>query len=171
MYNEFFIRERIRDLLTTYAVSHTVVCALLSGAVLCAATGELPWELAPDLLRFSLSCWIIFNVFEFGRKTFASSEERENVDSYSKVWGRAGAVLLLLAMVVAADYLLLSMERLQGALLWGVQSAVSGLIALVGGWYVLRDSALSARAYRGASSVFIIITLVAVVGATFWPVA
>jgi len=169
MYNEFFIRERIRDLLTTYALSHTIVCSLLSLAVLCAASGALPWELPADLLRFSLACWFIFNVFEFGRKTFAESEERKDVDSYSKVWGRPGAVLLLLSMTVAADYLLLSMARLGGALLWGAQSAVSGLLLLAGGWYVARNSASSAKLYRGASSAFIILTLVAVVSATYWP--
>jgi 4-hydroxybenzoate polyprenyltransferase len=77
MYCEFFIGDWLRPKLTTYAVSHTAVSVLLSMAMLSAMTGRYPWAFTPQHGHFAVNSWLLFNTFEFGRKTFLSSEERE----------------------------------------------------------------------------------------------
>jgi 4-hydroxybenzoate polyprenyltransferase len=157
MYNEFFISERIRPLLTTYAMSHTIVSSLISLALFSATTTTLPWQLPHELLRFSLACWFIFNIFEFGRKTFASAEERPQVDSYSQVWGRSGAVLLVMAMAAAAAFCLLGIDRIQGMMITLGLALVSGAIFLAGLIYILANTVGSAKLYRGVALSYIVL--------------
>jgi len=105
MFKEFFIPKIIRPHLTTYAVIHTVVTVWMSLS--------LSWLILPDgigtsdlFFCFALAAWSLFNLYEFGRKTFASNEERANIDSYSSVWGKGGAVVLSLSQALLAPILL-----------------------------------------------------------------
>ncbi|MCA9524000.1 MAG: hypothetical protein KC609_23685 [Myxococcales bacterium] len=155
MYREFFIGRWIRPHLTTYAVSHTVVSVWLSLALFVALTARPVWELPRGLLLFSLGNWCLFNIFEFGRKTFTSAEEREGVESYSKIFGRTGAVLLLLVMGAASSYLLSGLdEATSGRLFWAI-GGVLGAIAITGSLYAIRDCA--GGIYRAASSLYIVL--------------
>ncbi len=52
----------------------------------------------------------MFNIFEFGRKTFLASEERENVESYSNIFGRYGAVLLVLSQALLSALCIWNMD-------------------------------------------------------------
>jgi hypothetical protein len=108
MYNEFFLSKWLRPKLTTYAVTHTFVSVLMGLALwnfaMAAAAIHLPWPIF-------LANWALFNLFEFARKSFAPSEEREGVDSYTKVFGLKGAVrlsfsqyLLFFGIVCYYDY-------------------------------------------------------------------
>lgn len=98
MFKEFFIGPWLRPLLTTYAMTHTFVTFWLSLTLL-SGFAPLPiWIWPKTTFLFALNSWWIFNLFEFSRKTFIEIEERENVDSYSNVWGRYGAILLSSAM-------------------------------------------------------------------------
>jgi 4-hydroxybenzoate polyprenyltransferase len=101
MYKEFFVGKFLRNYLTTYALMHTFVFFLLSLAILEGIPEHKNANLT-DLIRFALPHWFLFNLFEFARKTFASEEERENVESYSKIFGRIGAVLLSVSQVFLA---------------------------------------------------------------------
>ena len=167
MYNEFFIREFIRPLLTTYALTHTIVCSMLSMALFSAMGGTLPWQLASELLLFSLSCWFTFNIFEFGRKTFAGCEERAHVDSYSQVWGRGGAVVLLLAMAFFAALALLGIKRIAGFPLFFGLAAVNGAVACAATIYLVLNTAGSAKLYRGICLGYIILIQLTVVAAYY----
>ena len=68
MYKEFFIPNLIRPLLTTYAMSHTIVTGLFSIALL-AALSQTMLDLPVEAYYFALANWGLFNVFEFSRKT------------------------------------------------------------------------------------------------------
>lgn len=159
MYKEFFIGERIRPHLTTYAVLHTVVSSLLSLALLSGLSARPVWALPAEAYWFASSSWFLFNIFEFGRKTFTSGEERPLVESYSKIFGRFGAVLLVLAMALISVGLLLKSDFDRPApmafelFLW-----VSVLVLVaVGAAYALTNRAELGRVYRGFSSAYIVI--------------
>ena len=106
MYKEFFIRDRIRPHLTIYAVSHTVVTVLLSLSILCAFNNSDIMSIDDQYIIFALNSWCLFNIFEFGRKTFLKSEERENVESYSKIFSPAGACILVLSQAAFSFWFL-----------------------------------------------------------------
>lgn len=100
MYEEFFIGDWLRPHLTTYAVSHTVVVAFLSYAIISTVLGFTALNFSPNIFLFCISHWCIFNLFEFARKTFASPEERPNVPSYSNIFGLKGAYVLSVSQVI-----------------------------------------------------------------------
>ena len=159
MYKEFFIREKIRPYLTTYALSHTIVTSILSFAIFSFLTQESLLKLMTNstLVSFAMANWLLFNIFEFGRKTFASSEERVNVDTYSSLFGRTGAVVLVVSQALIAHFLSLSLKGSnQAFLLWS-----SGLLLLTLGAlslrYIITDKESAAKHYRLFSSIYIVV--------------
>ena len=155
MYKEFFMREIIRPRLTAYAVSHTVVSSLLSLAILAALSSAYPWQLGKDSVLFAASSWCLFNVFEFGRKTFATGEERAGVESYSRIFGRSVAVLLVWIMAGLADYLLISLPFPESRLLMIYLAAAFGLLSVSGALYAILDRSALGKVYRAISSIYI----------------
>lgn len=102
MYKEFFIGKYLSPHLTTYAVSHTFVSVLVAYSIFAQMTGSAVQEFSSELLIFGLATWAIFNLFEFGRKTFSPDEERKNVPTYTTTFGIFGAILLSLSQVAAS---------------------------------------------------------------------
>ncbi|MBY0470706.1 UbiA family prenyltransferase [bacterium] len=163
MYKEFFVGKILRNYLTTYALTHTIVSSLLSVALLSALTARYPWNLNYPLIFFALNSWMIFNVFEFGRKTFVSSEEKKEVETYSKLFGRSGAVILVLVMVLLSASLLSQvrfgfLHHLMFTLFWlTLAVAVSGVI------YVRKNTKQSAKIYRAVVSTYLVAVYAAVI--------
>jgi 4-hydroxybenzoate polyprenyltransferase len=168
MYREFFIGKFLRPHLTTYAVSHTVVMVLLSGLCSTCLLGCFPWQLEIRNWIFALGCFGIFNVFEFGRKTFAGAEEQPGVDSYSKIWGRSGAVFLNLSQGLlglgAMGYV-----YPYGSLQWILGGVILAGLLTAGTVYIILNTATAAKAYRAVSSANILLLLC--VGITLLPVS
>ncbi|MFL5814817.1 MAG: manganese transporter permease [Bdellovibrionia bacterium] len=162
MYKEFFIRDLIRPHLTTYAVSHTVVSALLSLALISAFIHRYPWQLSREAQLFALNSWCLFNIFEFGRKTFTSSEERDGVESYSKIFGRSGAVGLVVSMALASAYCLIRV-RYSATLQTFIIVACAALIG-VGAIYAFMNRPPYGKVYRAFSSIYIVIIYLGIVG-------
>jgi 4-hydroxybenzoate polyprenyltransferase len=100
MYEEFFIGDWLRPHLTTYAVSHTIVVAFLSFAIISCVLEFTALNFSWNVFLFCFSHWCIFNLFEFARKTFAANEERPNVPSYSNIFSLKGAYLLSASQVI-----------------------------------------------------------------------
>ena len=157
MYREFFLRGFLRPRLTTYAVVHTVVTVLLTLTLFAAFTGQAPWELDGRAWRFALGSWCLFNLFEFGRKTFVTEEERDEVNSYSKVWTRWGAVALAWVMAGAAVWLMLGERLAHSRLLLGWTAAISALLLGVGLTYGLLNRPPFGQVYRGVTSGFLVL--------------
>lgn len=164
MFKEFFIGKYLRPHLTTYAVSHTIVCAFLS-VTLCVGLGGYSFQNIPRfVISFAAGSWGIFNIFEFGRKTFTTAEERPNVESYSLIFGRFGAVLLVLAMAIGAAYCFVKTPQLASAQLFvTLQQLLLVVLAAVGILYALLNRHPFGRIYRGASSVYIILVYIAII--------
>ena len=149
MYKEFFTGAWLRPRLELYAVSHTLVAGLL-GLVPAALWGSgYFWRMDPLLWLMAAANWMLFNVFEFSRKTFAPAEEREGVDSYSSrlgSWGASGLSWICLAL--AGAFLAFILERTQGNV-GPVLVAVPALAGLVpASAYALRPSFATAKAFR-----------------------
>jgi 4-hydroxybenzoate polyprenyltransferase len=105
MYREFFIGSWLRKHLTIYAETHTFVSVLIAYAVAVVIVSKPAWEFPHSFILAGIMFWSIFNLFEFARKTFAPSEERSTVESYSSLFGIKGAVALSLGHVLIATSL------------------------------------------------------------------
>lgn len=160
MYKEFFIPHKIRPLLTTYAMSHTFVTIFLSFTMMCALTQSWVWKLPSDLIKFSVMAWPLFNIFEFGRKTYQPSEEREGVPTYSNIWTKPGAFALVVAQAVFAAALMLSTKIGNTQVVQNSVVASVGLLCLIGMLYIISSSVIIGKIYRIYSSVYIILTYV-----------
>ncbi|MBV2169243.1 MAG: UbiA family prenyltransferase [Bdellovibrio sp.] len=162
MYEEFFIGDWLRPHLTTYAVTHTFVSTLLGLSSAVAMTGMELTKLPSSALLFFLMNWAFFNLFEFARKTFAPSEERNHVPSYSNIFGCTGALLLSLSQALAGVLLIYPYDS--NHLLF----AAMALYMIASLSYALLRTEKAARFFRGLSGVYLLlhyILLIYVLGA------
>lgn len=102
MFKEFFVRQWIRPKLILYAITHTFVVSLLSLAIFSVFSSRPIWSLGQEAYIFAAINWLLFNVYEFGRKSFIEKEENQKADSYSKNYGRAVASLLVISNGILA---------------------------------------------------------------------
>ena len=159
MFKEFFIADKIRPYLTTYALVHTIVTTILSFGIFSFLTKLTIFEIAttPTYLSFAMANWMLFNIFEFGRKTFATSEERKGVDTYSSLFGKIGAVTLVASQALIAHYLTLNLNSAnQNIIFWG-NGPLLLVLLLLSLRYIFTNTVKSARNYRSYSSIYIVI--------------
>ena len=151
MYKDFFIGTWLRPHFVINAVSHTLVSAFLGFSLGSLATEAWILDFPPAYFLMGLINWALFNLFEFARKTYASSEERVHVQSYSSIFGLWGAIWLSLSQAVLAC--VLAQVLLKGSpILWII---AVGLLGMAG--FYLGNSNLPRRAqiFRGLGSFFI----------------
>jgi 4-hydroxybenzoate polyprenyltransferase len=124
-----------------------------------AATGRPFWTPPLPFVLFILADWMVFNVFEFGRKTFGREEEQAGVDSYSKRFGPTGAVAVTVAMAFTATAAVtlpgigLQLHPLAQAALAVLMLAVVAAAAR----YALSPLAPQGRLFRGTCGAFILL--------------
>jgi len=158
---EFFVGDWMRPKLELYATTHTFSAAMISmliHTIVCFSDFA-----AADraTLVFALGNWFVFNVFEFGRKTFAIAEERAGVDSYSARLTPMGAVLLLLvniAFAYAAFYYAVTSKFAAAADLYMLAPAafVSLLVVIAGFVYANKPAIGNAKLYRGTVTFYLL---------------
>lgn len=159
MGREFFIADWLTRHLTWYAVSHMLVMPLI---VWWLAQMALPGAtLTPALAWLMALAFVSGFCFEITRKTRGPEEERDSVDSYSRIFGTRGSAWVVIALVtamVACQVVLI--DALAGRVLpWAV--ALLGL-AWAGGMLQLRAflQAPSARA-REKNEAVVALTMLA----------
>lgn len=159
MYKEFFIKEKIRPHLTTYAILHTIVTSFLSIAIFSFLSKEsfIRLIVTKECLYFALANWLLFNIFEFGRKTFAISEERQNVDTYSSLFGKTGAVILVISQALMAHLLVINILPSESKILYWTHSLLFFLLLSTSFCYIKTNQIKAAKNYRLMSSAYIII--------------
>jgi hypothetical protein len=150
MYKEFFVGDRIRPHLTFYAMTHTFVIGFIVFLVSWAFVRPVTQQVWMTLLIYGIINWSLFNVFEFSRKTFSSHEEKPTVDSYSSIFGNAGAVLLSGSQLAVASLALAYLQP-SGLLHW----ALVFLSLIIGFYYVFEDSLRSARIFRNVHAMIL----------------
>lgn len=172
MFEEFFLPEHLRPHLTTYAISHTFVSVLMGVSAGIVMTGMDLRNLHWYHLDFFLVNWAFFNLFEFARKTFAAEEERENVESYSKIYGIQGALLLSVSQAVIGNWLLWKafqspmMIHLEPRLWWSYGICILyGLACLP---FALKPERSTARIFRAVSSFYLLLQYIVIVVLFAW---
>ena len=169
MRQEFFIGDWLRPKMELYAITHTFSATLMGFLIFSALTdnfiNDTPWQYS----AIAAGNWFVFNVFEFGRKTFAKDEEREGVDSYSLRLSPGGAVILLGVNIFMAFLMLylccvsLTPVNLQqaGVNNFGVMlisaAVISFIVAISGVFYSLNPSRFYAKFYRGVVSAYLVL--------------
>lgn len=100
MLKEFFAREWLKRHFLIYASSHMLVMPLLAVAVFSFATGAFPWQAPGWFWLYSFVGFFVGFNWEVSRKIRAPEEEREGVDSYTKIFGTYGAAYVVLLVRV-----------------------------------------------------------------------
>ena len=155
MFNEFFMRKRLRRHLTTYAVLHTFVAALLANFVAALGTAL---DVQGGQITLGALNWALFNLYEFSRKTYAPAEERALVETYSGKFGPQGALALALSQVVLVPLLLA----------WGGLPSIAGVTIILqvmlgvafagqGALYLLLATPRAARLYRVGAGIYLLL--------------
>jgi len=159
MYKEFFMGFWLRNKLTTYALFHTIVSSLISFFIFSSISGKYFWNIPKSFLLFGLSNWMIFNVFEFGRKTFAEVEEKESIPSYSKNFGSWGAAFLVLSMALIslAIAFYLSIKLAWPPLILILLTVLFLFLAICSFFYGKNNSLSWSIKFRFASSTYILL--------------
>jgi 4-hydroxybenzoate polyprenyltransferase len=157
---EFFIGEWMEPKMELYAITHTFSAAMISLLIHNIVCFSDPAGADNAFLLFAFGNWFVFNVFEFGRKTFANEEEREGVDSYSKRLKPGGAVILLLVNIVAAFVCLYFAASMKFAAnlnhILVSAGIVSALVAVSGIIYSLTPNLKFAKLYRGTVTLYLL---------------
>ena len=101
---------------------------------------------------------MIFNIFEFGRKTFGKEEEEELVESYSKRLGPIRAAFNVVFMATVAIYIAIRIGDIFNLDLFYIVLVylLYGLTLLTSSLYAVHNDKSSARIFRGACSIFIL---------------
>jgi 4-hydroxybenzoate polyprenyltransferase len=100
MLKEFFVGAWLRQHFLLYATSHMLIMPLFALVIFSFATGAYAWE-APGWfwLYAFVGFFVTFN-WEISRKIRAPEEERDGVDSYTKLFGTYGAAYAVLLVRV-----------------------------------------------------------------------
>lgn len=161
MYKEFFIGRILRPHLTTYAVTHTFVSILLGWSVAAQVTRVPFWQFPGLFVAFSFVNWMLFNVFEFARKTFSAEEETVGADSYSRRFRPMGAVVLCLSQILIAVSIVAWMPAYVMSVpawwpgdVWSLHAVLACLPAMTGIIYGLQPTQLAAKIYRGMAGIY-----------------
>jgi len=159
MYKEFFLSHFLCSRLATYALTHTIVSSFIAFYIFSSVTGLYIWEAPISFTLFTIANWMIFNVFEFGRKTFGIEEEQPEVESYSKNFGPKRAAGYVLYMATIAGFIAITL-----GIHLGWPSMINTLLKLLllpliisAILYGKSNSTTSARAFRKSCSAFILL--------------
>ncbi|GAB4281283.1 MAG: hypothetical protein Kow0029_26360 [Candidatus Rifleibacteriota bacterium] len=158
---EFFIGDWMRPKLELYAVTHTFSASMIGLLIYSVISAADPSAAGKPVLLFALGNWFVFNVFEFGRKTFGKEEERDGVDSYSARLNPWGAVILLMINVIIAwlCFYQAALLKFAEAATWPLllpALLVSLLVAVSGIFYSLKNTRSAASIYRGTVTFYLL---------------
>lgn len=157
---EFFVGDWMRPKLELYAGTHTfsaTMIGMLIHTIVCFSDFA---GADKAFLAFAIGNWFVFNVFEFGRKTFGKEEEREGVDSYSERLKPSGAVGLLLINIIGAFVCLHYSATIRFGIIANNLLIPAGIISLLvtipGIIYAIKPQQKMAKIYRGCVALYLL---------------
>jgi 4-hydroxybenzoate polyprenyltransferase len=172
MLKEFFARNWLKRHFLVYATSHMLLMPLLSLMVFSFATGRWPWE-APGW--YFVYAWVGFFVtfnWEVSRKIRAPEDEREGVETYTRIFGTYGAAYVVLAIRVIDTALVILVGRHLGLPRWfDVALVALFLVTLIGffqyRFQTSRKTAKRMETYAGMYIVAFDLILAAAIGGMY----
>jgi 4-hydroxybenzoate polyprenyltransferase len=161
MTREFFVGEWLRARPAAYLVSHMAIMPLIDGY-----TTGLDWLAAGKppggvgLWLFLVATFLNGTVLEIGRKIRAPEDEREGVDTYTRVWGvRAAPAVWLGVLLAAAVTIWLAAGHVGGrAVTAGVIAALFLAAALPGLLFLQGPGRRRAKLVETASGLWLLAT-------------
>ncbi len=155
---EFFVPAWLKARPILYMVSHMAVMPLIAlYAVACGARSAVTGS--PAVAAFLALAFLNGVVLEIARKSWALCDEREGVETYSRLWGpRRSATVVVIAGLGSAG-LALAVQALLG-LSWGFSLVVLaglGLLAAAGLAYGRRATTKASGRLETASGLFILL--------------
>jgi 4-hydroxybenzoate polyprenyltransferase len=172
MYKEFFMKDWLRKRLIPYALTHSVISGIIPLFIFSCVTGIYLWKITGIFGLFVIVNVLLSNVFEFSRKTFAESEEREKRDSYSKTLGLRRAIFIVLFIQTLSLVLcvsigsLLLMETLFFMSI-GILFVITLLVSL---FFLSSKRVFWARIFRSVGSLFILLLNGIIIAGILWMV-
>ena len=104
MAKEFFIGEWLSKRLLLYATSHMVVMPM--GVLWVMNMASPGVELPPEVYALAVLSFVSGFTFEVSRKIKTPEDERDTIDSYTRVFGTKGAPAVALGLVVTGALIL-----------------------------------------------------------------
>jgi hypothetical protein len=147
---EFFCGEWLEKRLTLYAFSHMMIMPLIVFwlANIATPSADITNVLTPSLYIMMLLAFVSGFCFEIARKTRGPEEERETVDSYSKIFGTKGSAYVVIGLITGmlASQLLL-LITLEVELLWtyGLALLITYSLAIKQVFAFISEPSLKAR--------------------------
>jgi 4-hydroxybenzoate polyprenyltransferase len=158
MLKEFFVGAWLRRHFLVYAVSHMLIMPLFALVVFAFATRRPPWE-APGwfLLYAFVGFFVTFN-WEVSRKIRSPEDEREGVESYTKIFGTYGAAWVVLAIRVVDTGLVALVGAHLGLPPWFYGALVALFLLCAAGFlqYRLRTSSATAKRMETYAGLYIV---------------
>ncbi len=100
---EFFCGEWLEKRLTLYAFTHMMIMPLTVFwlANIATPSADITDVLTPSIYIMMLLAFVSGFCFEIARKTRGPEEERETVDSYSKIFGTQGSAYVVIGLITS----------------------------------------------------------------------
>lgn len=132
---EFFAPRVLKARPMLYLASHMVITPLIAlFAVACGwAAAGMAFQIEPAVIAFLALAYANGAAIEISRKTWAPSDERRGVDTYSRLWGPVGAACAVAVAISVGLALASSVLYAAGAASW-----------LIGAMWVLALTGLAA---------------------------
>jgi hypothetical protein len=158
MLKEFFVPCWLKRHFLLYVSSHMAIMPLLALTVYSFTTGRFLWQAPAWFWLYSCVGFFVALNWEVSRKIRAPEEEREGVDSYTKVFGTYGAAyLVILIRVIDTGLVTLVARHLQMSLWFYAWLWILFLVCMVGFFqYRLSTSPASARRMELYAGVYVV---------------
>lgn len=133
MLKEFFMRHWLKQRFLLYASVHMLIMPLLAMVIWSFATRRFFWEMTPWYWLYSMVGFFLAFNWEVSRKIRVPEDEREGLDSYSRLFGTYGAAYLVLVIRIIDTVLVALVASHLGLSVWFyLLLVVLFLVCLVG---------------------------------------
>jgi 4-hydroxybenzoate polyprenyltransferase len=158
MLKEFFVRQWLKQRFLLYASVHMLIMPLLAMVIWSFATRRFFWEMPPWYWLYSMVGFFLAFNWEVSRKICAPEDEREELDSYSRLFGayRAAYLVLVIRMISTALVALVALH-LGLSVCFYLLLVLLFLVCLVGSFqYRFRTSTATAKRLGIYAGVYIV---------------
>jgi 4-hydroxybenzoate polyprenyltransferase len=166
---EFFVGEWLRRRFLLYAVSHMLIMPLLAMLVFSYTTGRFFWEASGWYWFYAFVGFFVTFNWEISRKIRAPEDEREGIETYTKIFGTYGAAYAVLAVRVI-DTAMVALVGWHLGLPWWFYAVLWGLygVCLIGflqyRFHTTRATAKRMELYAGMYIIAFDLTLALALG-------
>jgi 4-hydroxybenzoate polyprenyltransferase len=148
MLKEFFVRTWLKQRFLLYASVHMLIMPLLAMVVWSFSTRRFFWQAPPSYWLYSMVGFLLAFNWEVSRKIRVPEDEREGLDSYSRLFGTYGAAYMVLAIRVIDTALVALVAYQIGLSVWFYLLLVLLFLVCLVGFFQYRFQTSTATAKR-----------------------